>query len=267
IRLGLSTRIASLRRLHILHESVVLHDRPTEHDLRDERDGVAALQVTIAQRVTVLNTAQRNIQRATEANLRPVTTNSQDVGILGRVNATGNGLGDSDRKASEARNTLAAHIDLRVEATTLLITGVSDVRGETRISGETIKVAVRLVHQAVAFPHRLIHQLRCRQLNLVSRLGDVVLARQLATIDRLATMQDSQVDLASQGTGSLSADLLQHIHRVGLDSLHGEFHAHHSLDRPETLRPDLHVGLLLILALTDDRGGRALSQRRDSVLA
>src|SRR5699024_849294 len=84
---------------------------------------------------------------------------------------------------------------------------------------------------------------------------------------RLTAMQDSQVDLASQGTGSFSADLLQHIHRVGLDSLHGEFHAHHSLNRTEALRPDLHVGLLLILALTNDGGSRALSQRRDSVLA
>src|SRR5699024_5376708 len=205
------------------------------------------------------------IKLATKCNLRRTTNNRQDGVIVVHENSTENDLRDSNLKSSEARNTLAAHIDLRVEATTLLITGVSDVRGETRISGETIKVAVRLVHQAVAFPHRLIHQLRCRQLNLVSRLGDVVLARQLATIDRLATMQDSQVDLASQGTGSLSADLLQHIHRVGLDSLHGEFHAHHSLDRPETLRPDLHVGLLLILALTDDRGGRALSQRRHSV--
>src|SRR5699024_9321411 len=100
IRLGLSTRVASLRGLHILHESVILHDSPAEHDLRDERDGVAALQVTIAQRVTVLNTAQRNIQRATETNLRPVTTNSQDVGILGRVNTTRDRLRDSDRQAS-----------------------------------------------------------------------------------------------------------------------------------------------------------------------
>src|SRR5699024_9510252 len=128
-----------------------------EHDLRNERDGVATLQVTIAQRVTVLNTAQRNIQRATETHLRPVTTDSQDVGVLGRVNTTRNRLGDRDRKASEARNALAAHVDLRLEAATRLITGVSDIRGETRVGGETIEVAVRLVDQAVAFPHRLVH--------------------------------------------------------------------------------------------------------------
>src|SRR5699024_2946035 len=151
IRLGLSTRVASLRRLHILHESVVLHDSPAEHDLRNERDRVAALQVTIAQRVAVLNTAQRNIQRAAETHLRPVTADRQDVGILGRVNTTRNGLGDRDRKASKGANALAAHVDLRVEAATLLITSVSDIRGETRISGETIKVAVRLVDQALAF--------------------------------------------------------------------------------------------------------------------
>src|SRR5699024_9249270 len=159
IGLALNTavaRVGSLARLDVLNESVVLHDRPAEHNFGDESDGVAALQVTITQRVTVLDTAQRNIQRATETHLRPVTADRQAVGILGRVNTTGNGLRDRDRQASEARTTLAAHVDLRVEAATFLITGVSDVRGETRVGGEAIKVAVRLVDQAVAFPHRLV---------------------------------------------------------------------------------------------------------------
>ena len=80
-------------------------------------------------------------------------------------------------------------------------------------------------------------------------------------------MQDSQVDLASQGTGGLSTDLLQNIDRVSLDSLHGELHAHHGLDRAERLAADLHIGLLLILTLADNRGSRSLSQRRDRVLA
>src|SRR5699024_9962342 len=178
-------RVGSLARLDVLNESVVLHDRPAEHNFGDESDGVAALQVTITQRVTVLDTAQRDIQRATETHLRPVTTDSQDVGILGRVNTTGNGLGDSNRQASKGANALAAHVDLRVEAATLLIASVSDIRGETRVGGKAVEVAVGLIHQAVAFPHRLIHQLRCRQLNLVGGLGNVVLARQLATINRL----------------------------------------------------------------------------------
>src|SRR5699024_11857927 len=113
----------------------------------------------------------------------------------------GNGLGDSNRQASKGANALAAHVDLRVEAATLLIASVSDIRGETRVGGKAVEVAVGLIHQAVAFPHRLIHQLRCRQLNLVGGLGNVVLARQLATINRLTAMQDSEVDLASQCTG------------------------------------------------------------------
>src|SRR5699024_11822112 len=133
---------------HILHESVILHDSPAEHNLRNESHAIAALQVTITQRVTVLNTAQRDIQRATEKQQRPVTTNRQDVGILGRVNTTRNGLRDRDRQASEARNALAAHVDLRVEAATLLIASVSDIRGETRVGSKAVKVAVRLVHQA-----------------------------------------------------------------------------------------------------------------------